>query len=732
MPRSKSHTSQMAALFGIVVIVCMIGGAVLSVLTLRDREIDNWRHQMDSLSLVLAEDISQSVFAAYLVLDAITDELEKAQATDQSTFRARLSREEMHYALREKIRGVPQIDVAGIVAANGDNINSSRGYPVAPINLAERDYFQAHKNDPMLGDFISTPVRNKVNGRWTFYVTRRIDDPRGNFLGVAIVGFSITELSNFFARLAQDLGPGASISLFRNDLMLLARSPHDDALIGQFSQRGSAYEVIKVHKQKNEILLTDLPRFSTGKQELRLSAVRSLERYPLALALVVTDELFLASWRRMTAIIGLVTAVSVLIVLVGLLVLLRYLRQREAYVEEMRRLAHAAEAANVAKSKFLATMSHEIRTPMNGILGMAQLLLTPNTTPEENKEFARTILNSGQTLLTLLNDILDLSKIEAGKIELQIAVFSPHDVVEAVGRLYGEVAHAKNLEIRTDTGGLAERQYWGDALRIRQMLTNLVSNALKFTQEGSIRLEVREIVRQGDAATLEFSVIDTGIGIAPETQSELFKPFNQLDASTTRAYGGSGLGLSIVRNLAEMMHGETGVDSSPGAGSRFWFRLRLPCAPNAMRIHLPQAVAMPGAEETSAGEERHILVVEDNPTNRKVVEAMLRKQGYRVDSVEHGLAAVEFVRQQRPDLILMDVQMPVMDGCDATRAIRQFEAETGGDRLPIVALTAGAFAEDRENCLAAGMDDFLTKPVNQAALLDVLARCLAEENTANN
>ncbi|WP_412478190.1 response regulator [Azonexus sp. IMCC34839] len=732
MLRSQSRTSLMAALFGMVVIVCMIGGAVLSVLTLRDREIENWRQQLDSLSLVLAEDISQSVFTAYSVLDAISEQIRKSNVQDAQSFRHRLSGTDTHLALREKISGQKQIDVVSIVANNGDIISTSRTFPVPVVNVVDRDYFTTLRDNPATGDFVSAPGRNKHTGQWSFFVSRRIDDRQGNFLGMVVIGFSVPEVSTFFQRVIQNLGSGASISLFRNDLTLLARTPHIESLMGQRNQRGSTYEVIELEKKRHDVILTDRTRFSTGERELRLAAVRALDRYPLVLTLIVADELFLASWRRMSATIALVTGIGVLIVLLGLAVLLRYLRQREAYIEEMQRLTAAAEAANHAKSKFLATMSHEIRTPMNGILGMAQLLLLPNTTVEENKEFAKTILNSGQTLLTLLNDILDLSKIEAGKIELQIAVFSPHEVLKAVSRLYGEVAHAKNIEIRSNSEGLEERQYWGDALRIRQMLTNLVSNALKFTQEGSVSLEVREISRQGDAATLEFSVIDTGIGIAPETQSELFKPFNQLDASTTRAYGGSGLGLSIVRNLAEMMHGETGVDSSPGAGSRFWFRLRLPCAPNAMRIQLPEANATPGAEKTCAGEERHILVVEDNPTNRKVVEAMLRKQGYRVDSVEHGLAAVDFVRQQRPDLILMDVQMPVMDGCDATRTIRQHEAETGGDRLPIVALTAGAFAEDRENCLTAGMDDFLTKPVDQAALLDVLARCLAQENKAND
>ncbi len=732
MPRFKSRTSQMAALFGLVVIVCMIGGAILSVLTLRDREIENWRHQMDSLSLVLSEDISQSIYTAYSALDSISAQIRSTNIPDPQSFRRHLSGEETHRVLREKIQGLTPIDVASIIATNGDVINTSRTFPVPVVNVVDRDYFVTLRDNTIKRDFISAPARNKFTGQWSFFISRRIDDAHGNFIGLVAIGFSVAEISNLFQRVVQNLGSGASISLYRNDLTMLARTPMVESLMGQRNQSGSTYEVIELHNRKQEVLLTDRTRFSTGKRELRLSAVRSLDRYPLIVTLVVADELILDSWRQMTATIVLVTAISVVIVLVGLIVLLRYLRQREAYIEEMQRLTSEAKAANRAKSKFLATMSHEIRTPMNGILGMAQLAMMPNTTPEENKEYAKTILNSGQTLLTLLNDILDLSKIEAGKIELQIGICSPHDIVQAVAHLYSEVAHAKNLSIHTATAGLEERQYWGDAQRIRQMLTNLVSNAIKFTQAGHIRLEVRETSRQGEAATLEFAVIDSGSGIALESQAELFKPFNQLDTSSTRMHGGSGLGLSIVRNLAELMHGETGVTSSPDAGSRFWFRLCLPCAPNAMRICLPEPATTPTDDKISDREAPHILVVEDNLTNRKVVEAMLRKQGYRVDSVEHGQAAVDFVRQQRPDLILMDVQMPVMDGCDATRAIRRYEAETGSDRLPIVALTAGAFAEDRANCLAAGMDDFLTKPINQTALLAMLNHMLARENNSTS
>ncbi len=385
---------------------------------------------------------------------------------------------------------------------------------------------------------------------------------------------------------------------------------------------------------------------------------------------------------------------------------------------ELQKALLAADAANQAKSAFLANMSHEIRTPMNAILGFAHLLRREPLNPRQ-LDHLRKIHDASEHLLRLINDVLDFSKIEARKVEIEAADFVLAETLQRVRSLQVDAARQRGIPIGLHIDPACPKSVRGDRLRLEQILLNLLSNAVKFTEHGRVDLRVRPLdpAQGAGGQGLRFEVEDTGIGIDAAQLDHLFEVFHQADASTTRRFGGTGLGLAISRRLAELMQGRIGVHSTPGQGSLFWVELPLPAAspgPSPRRARSPRPAAAPLPLGPA-----HILVVEDNPVNQEVTASLLAVLGAEVEVVESGEAAVARAAERRYDLILMDVQMPGMDGLQATAAIRQLPL---GGRVPIVAMTANAFAEDRTACLAAGMDDYLAKPVDPAAL----ERCLQQ------
>ncbi|MDQ2820685.1 MAG: ATP-binding protein [Pseudomonadota bacterium] len=715
----NTRSSRIATALAAFLLVAMLATLGLAIWFARDQAIEEWRAQLDNLSLVLAEQGAQEIKSAFLVLDSIAETVAANGVQNTEELRGRMATKRHFDSMRDKIRGLPQVDVATIVAANGDVVNFTRAYPAPPINLADRDYFQAHLADPSLGIFISRPVRNKGNGDWTFYLSRRLTGPHGEFLGLALVGFSSTFLAEFYKKI--HLGDDATVTLYRRDFTVLARWPYQESLMGKVNRTGATFQIVDVRKKSHDVILLNTPRFADGGHRiLRMGAARTLDAYPLIVNVTVTEARFLAQWRHFSLVLSLVGGCSALAMILVFSVLIRLLKRREHDMEETRQLKLVAEAASLAKTDFLAMMSHEIRTPLTSIIGFAEIL--ERTQPgQPGGNTGAIILRNGQHLLTIINDMLDISKIEAGRLPLEQLTFSPYELAEGVQAMMASQAVARGLHFELAVTYPLPAQLVADPTRWKQILFNLTSNAIKFTERGNVKLAVRY---DPDRSRLIATVTDTGIGLAPEHLANLFQPFSQADSSVARKYGGTGLGLYLVRELAARMGGAVEVDSALGHGSTFEVAIFAPLT--APPVWLQQAPpAAPQVARTQARDPfgqhltGHVLLAEDGRDNQTLVCAFLQGMGLTYEVVDDGAAAVQAALAGNFDLVLMDIHMPVMDGVRATEILR-----SAGYARPIVALTANVMQDDVQRYARAGCDSTVAKPIDVAGLVQTLERLL--------
>jgi signal transduction histidine kinase/DNA-binding response OmpR family regulator len=709
--KRRRNLSLRALGFGSLALICtIIGTNVLFLSNLRESSLQTAEANLARYSLTLVEEADRSFKSVDLVLSSVGDYLGRSGVTDSASYQRMMSDQATHLLLKEKITGLPQIDAVTMINAQGKLINFSRYWPIPAVDVSDRDYFMALKADPNLETFISAPVRNRGSGTWNIYIARRLNDPNGEFMGLLLGAMSLQYFENFFA--STSISVGSSISLVREDGTLLANYPHSENIGEQSSGAG----------QRALAAGGNIRELSAKDQRMRILSARMLPNYPVLVEVTQTEDNVLSSWRAMAQLLGAMSLVSTIVVLIAVFVIARWWKKLE-------RLTQAAETANAAKSAFLAMMSHEIRTPMNAVLGLTTTLLETNLDADQRGS-VQAIHGAGDNLLVILNDILDFSKLEAGQLSLEHIAFSPEALAQNTLGIIGPRAAAKGLAIRSVNDSILPLALKGDAGRIRQVLLNLISNAVKFTAAGEVVVSARCLAQDGKLATIEWAVSDTGIGIAPEHIGALFTNFVQADSSISRRFGGSGLGLAICKRLVEQMGGEIKVISIPGQGSTFSFSLTLPVAEHAaLPEHDDQTVfAEFKARIAALGRPLRILIVDDDPTNRLVAAKMLKEFEIQNDMACDGVEAVTAAASFNYDVIMMDVRMPEMDGLQATRTIRS----RGGrlQTLPIIAFTASAFEDDVKACRDAGMDDLVVKPVRKKVMVEAILRMLSSHPPA--
>ncbi|MFJ3056642.1 ATP-binding protein [Herbaspirillum sp. NPDC087042] len=703
----------------LLVVTVLAAGALLYRAGLND-----WHNDLSVLSATLSESTAQTMSSAHLVLDSMQADIEKTGAEDQEQLRQRIATEQFSQLLREQIRGLPFVAGVGVSGADGKVIVISRAFPIPEIDMSDRDYYHFHRHSPSTEDFLGKTINARSNGQPTFFLTRRINDRHGNLLAIVVVGLRQASFDKFFSSINHEK-PFSILLARKDDTVLVWSDPN--------KERHNIPPLPELHPPRPAGKEENAPYFFMQSHWLGIH--QPVRGAPLYLEVAVTDEVYFSDWLESMYPLMTVAGISLLGLIGGFALTLRQVQRREQDALLAMQLKDAADQANEAKSRFLAMVSHEIRTPMNGIMGLSELLIESGLSTRQ-QHYANSIHGATEGLVRIINDILDISKIESGKLDLETMPFHPARLVREISELYRPSIQHKDVEFDVRIDCDEALVVLGDPSRLKQVLGNLLSNAIKFTQAGHVRLSmsVREDESDDHHWRLYFAISDSGIGISAEALDQLFQPFTQADSSIARRFGGTGLGLAISKNLVELMGGHIACRSVPGQSTKFSFDVpcreapdtvppEQPAPPAATGAAASTPVATPEAPAVSLAGAR-ILVAEDTEINRQLLRILLARKGCILQEVENGAQAVQAARSGGYDLILMDCMMPIMDGYQATAEIRTHEQAQGLPRIPIIALTASAIEGDRQRCLDAGMDDYLSKPFTQVGLMSTVEKWL--------